>query len=124
MPFNAGDTYQGRISNVHLYVVVSDPLAFPEQVVVVNISSQAEWKDQTCVLRTEDHPFIRHESVVMYGLAEVVQLKTLVVLHAQGLVNPDKPVSEEVLARIRDGFAKSRRTVRRIAAILKAQNLI
>ena len=45
----------------HLWVIVSDPIAHPECVVIVNLSSSINTRyDPACDLRQGDHWFVKH----------------------------------------------------------------
>ena len=82
---NVGDTY--RIGHgTHLWVVISDPQQNPDQIVVVNLTSQRRWQDQACVLFPADHSFIRHETVVYYAEARIVSNAELEDRYAKNLI--------------------------------------
>ena len=43
----------------HLWIVISNPIADPERIVLVNFTKYRADKDQACVLNVGDHEFIR-----------------------------------------------------------------
>jgi len=107
----AGDTFKfspAASSDKHLWVVISDPESYPDDlVVIVSLTSHDLWKDPACVLSLGDHPFIRHETSVYYAKARFVSRGRLDHLVEVGDVIPNTPMEPEVLARIRRGAGDS-----------------
>lgn len=58
----------------HLHAVMNDPCD-QHQVMVVNITSTKpdKYHDPACVLYAGEHPFIQHESYVLYRRADTVR---------------------------------------------------
>ena len=111
-----GDTFRGMPSDqgvMHLCVV----LALDETVVgaptalLVNVTSFRRDEEQTCVLRPSDpemHPFITHDSLVLYRrIAEEEQTTVLTWERAPS-------VSAEVLQRMQEGALASKFVRRRL----------
>lgn len=104
-----GDTFLGDFGNQkHLHVIIS----YPEKDVLVVATMISSWdehgKDDTCVLRSSDgHPFIKHDSYVVYSQTRLIPLATL----EEGIKNkrlkPMAPMPENALARIIEGADKS-----------------
>jgi|SRR5437879_2350065 len=90
----------------HLWIVASDP-DIEQKVLIVNITTQRPYSDNTTVLKTGDHPFIGRPSVVSYKdsmirtVADIEQAKNC------GIASPKQACSPGVLARVQAGFAKS-----------------
>jgi hypothetical protein len=105
----------------HLWVIVSDPVAYPESVVIVNLSSSSNaGYDPACNLRQGDHWFVKHPSFVYYRRAKVLTAQRL----AEANISHKTSVSAEVLARIREGARKSNRLPRHIKQHLIEQGII
>ena len=62
---NPGDTLlivlPGTSLDSHLWIVISDPSQH-ESCVIVNLTSWRSDKDQSCVLKPGDHPYITRDS--------------------------------------------------------------
>ncbi len=123
---NAGDTFliplPGTTLDSHLWIVLSDPSAFPEQVVIVNVTSHRADKDQACILDVGDHPFIKHKSCIEYRRAKVLPAEQLITLLGDRVEQLDT-CNTELLGRIRDGIPESRMELDTVA-ILDAQGLV
>jgi len=106
---NAGDAFLCPAKDEHLWMVISDPAADADHVVIVNLTS---WKqggnDSSGIVNTGEHPFVRHRSFVYYGGAKVDPLSHLKRLRTSGGLVLEDPLSEELLARIRLGAESSR----------------
>jgi hypothetical protein len=60
-------TFLRADSDKHLWIVISDPTADPDQVLIVNLTTVDERKEQVCLLHGGEHPWIRHETCVNYA---------------------------------------------------------
>jgi hypothetical protein len=86
----AGDTFRqaesapGVDENRHLWIVLSDAATYPAEVITVFLTTRKAKRDQTCILAPGDHPFIIHESIVAYGVAEIRKDSDLESLLAKG----------------------------------------
>ncbi len=125
---NAGDTFRipepGTSLDSHLWVVLSDPAADPERVLIVNFTSRRNDSDLACVLQAGQHPFVHHETCVNYGGAKVVSAAQIQTLLQKGLLSSHAALSPALLKRIRDGAAASERMSLQHADILIEQGLI
>lgn len=93
----------------HLFVVMTPPSGPAKQVLIVPVCSKHEHSDPTCVIKTGEHPFIRHDSVVEYRRARVdVTAEQLMRGVGKKELVPKEPISEALFARIRAGFQQSR----------------
>ena len=74
---NYGDTFlikpKDRLFDRHLWVVISDPRADAQSVLIVNLTSWNKDKDCACILKPGDHPFIHHTTCVSYQDAKIVK---------------------------------------------------
>jgi len=109
---NAGDTLiidePGTSLDSHLWIVISDPEDYPEEIVLVNFTKYRPDKDQACILERGDHPFISQRTSVEYRGAKTASAKELQTLLDGGQISSHKPTSPELLERIRDGVPNSR----------------
>jgi hypothetical protein len=112
----AGDSFIPAKPFDHLWIILSDPTADPQQVVIVNCTTWPD-EEETCILRRGDHPFIKHKTAVRYSDARITTVDDLSTLVKNKLLTPKAPVSADVLQRVRDGASASdflREGVRRV----------
>ena len=74
----AGTTFLLSAGDIHLWIIISDPKLDPQNVLIVNLTSLGPRKEQSCVLKVGDHPWIRHDTCVNYGDSKVSTLDKLV----------------------------------------------
>lgn len=94
----------------HLKVILTEPNR-EKLVVVVTVTSlrDTKWKDTSCVLSKGDHPFIRHESFVVFGKAQTMPaFEILQKLHSGKLVRQED-LAPAVFARVLEAAKASRR---------------
>lgn len=103
----------------HLYIVLNEPKPFPEYgshpcVVLVNVSTirQGVRHDQTCVLNAGCHPFVKHDSYIVYRSARIERASHVQRLVHQGLFRPHTPFEEGLLALVKVGLRSSPFTTR------------
>src|SRR4051812_8480313 len=110
--FNAGDTLRpaDRKIDIHLWVIISDPLQDPAHILIVSMTTYKPYKEAVCLLRSGDHRAISHDTCIAYDLAKVTSSANLEAARDKGLLSPDVPVTEEILRRIREGAALSRKS--------------
>lgn len=94
----------------HLFVCVTDPVGIGNDVLLVSVSSLLPSRpyDGTCRLYAGDHPFIRHDSYVVYARARIECADKLVDGVKQCLLIPQQALDGSVFARICQGFQESR----------------
>src|SRR5262245_31893923 len=73
----------------HLWIVISEPQQDAANVVIVNLTTWVDWKDQSCILVVGDHPWITHDSCVSYQDAKCVAEQVLDGLVVSGRLIPD-----------------------------------
>ena len=108
----------------HLWVVISHPQQSAQAVVIVNLTSLERMKDQSCVLNVGDHPWISHATCVQYADAKCVSEEAIDRLVASGLLQPREPASDELLAKILRGAARTEAIPVKCKRVLVEQDLI
>lgn len=106
----------------HLFVCVTDPVGIGKDVLLVSVSSILPHQpyDGTCRLYAGDHPFIRHDSYVVYAHARIECADKLVEGVRQGLLLPRQALDGSVFARICQGFFESRFVTPKIRAFFES----
>ena len=103
---NVGDAFlmeHPRGGVKHLFFVVSKPES--NRVLLVHVCSIKPGRecDTSCVIRPEEHPFVKHDSFVVYS-ATMFALESHVEAQVRaGICRPQPPASPALLVRIRDG---------------------
>ena len=129
----AGDSFfsRDRFGMRHLYVVISDPTKlddtrFAGYVFLVMLSTREHHKEDACVLKQGDHPFIDHDTVAVYRVPPALfgPLSDLQKSLDSGALKPSHPVSAVVLKRLREGYLKSRYQKDTIFQFLYRQGVI
>jgi hypothetical protein len=113
-----GETYL-VLNKGHLWVVITDPQS-DGSVAMVSFTTKRANSDLNCVMNVGDHPFIRHETIVAYELARVLdpgQQKH--VLANPSLSPPKAPVSSALLQRIHEGALVSDLTPQKIQKMVR-----
>ena len=112
----SGDTFLIKYprDTFHLFVVVSAPeslpdVIFPDRVFLVMITTREAWKDNSCILRRNEHPFLKHDSVAAFDSPPSLwtTLEHLQDLKKQKRLIEKEPVTESVLQRLRNCYADS-----------------
>jgi hypothetical protein len=131
MQWSAGDTFTNEQVSpdtpTHLWVILSEPIRYPEQIVIVNVTSWREgipYQDKTCVLEVGDHPFIRHKSWINYDETRCTTRENLDTLIQNNLLLLNEAVTSELLDRIQQGAALSPHTRGKIREMLEIQEII
>lgn len=120
---NAGDAYLLADVDIHLWVVISDPLLDPIKVVSVNLTTWKPYHDQACVLTGGEHPWVKHKTCVNYREARIASDEDLETLKAHQLLIPQQPFSQELLELLRSRVMDSRMP-EEAADILMTQGLV
>jgi hypothetical protein len=123
---NAGDAFfiKDRSVDTHLWVIISDTQADPARVVMVSVTTYENYKEDVCLLEAGDHPRITHKSCVFYKETKMTTLEVLQARLDQGSLSMQPPVTDEILARIRDGVSRSRTIKAKFIDILLEQGVI
>lgn len=130
MPLEIGNTFVKQAGTIpsHLYIIISDPSANPERVVVVNLTS---WRktavglnDASCIVNKGEHKFIKSKSYIYYRKAICASLENLQKAIDGGAITLRENCSDALLNKILEGAAKSQFTPIGIIGVLKEQELI
>lgn len=121
----AGDAFfiRGYEDVDHLWIVISSPDVSPN-VLIVHITTYEDYKEDACMLYDGDHARIHHDTCIAYEKARLISLEKLWELEADGKIEWQPPVSSEILQRIRNGAAESRRILLKYLQVLEDQGLI
>jgi hypothetical protein len=87
----------------HLHFVCSDPMDLrgypPKSCLVFNVSTPSGINpDRTCVIAAGAHPFISHESIIMFGRAQFLQAAAMEQNVASGQW-PSEPDADPALVK-------------------------
>lgn len=122
---NAGDAFRFiGIADIHVWMIISDPVIDPSRVVIVNFTTWEPHLDQCCIVGKGDHPFLAHRSVVNFSRARLVAGEVLDQLRLAGRLQLIEPLSQELLTRIRRASLDSKTLALEFADILLDQELI
>jgi hypothetical protein len=91
---------------------------------IVSLTTYRPKKEAVCLLDVGDHPFIKHQTCIAYDLARAPSLVQLEQLSEGGHLIPDMPFSVEILHRIREGAALSKRLPMEFGELLDSQGLL
>jgi hypothetical protein len=122
-----GDTFllhDPRIEGGHLWIVISHPQVDPEHVVIVNLTTQTETGDYSCLLGPEDHVWIKHLSLVSYRDSKCVAESNLDGLVQSGALVPQSPASDALLKKLLIGAEITGRLPIGCERVLVRQGLI
>jgi hypothetical protein len=108
----------------HLWIVLSDPRQFPDQVVIVSFTTHTPEKDQACVVESHEHVWLRRRSCISYPHAKVVTVDELEQLRIVGKIILKDPLSPELLDRVRQRADDSTMIPEGVADILIDQGII
>lgn len=89
----------------HLYIVIA--IIGEDKALFVNVTTKRENRDDTCILRENDHDFIKHDSVINYGDAKIAQISKIEEAISGGIFTTQAPVSDKLLKRILRGALNS-----------------
>lgn len=126
---NAGDTFWiadlGDDTVGHLWVIISEPDVDPDRVAVAAFTTWEDYKDDSCILEAGDHPFIRHTTCIDYrGPGSLLSAADIEQRIQRGQIKLREPVGRDVLARIREGAARSKFLPMDYDQLLREQGLI
>jgi len=103
---------QGR---KHLFILLTDPHADEAGkhcVLMVSLSTIRKGipHDPTCILYAGDHPFVKHDSYVVYQKARLEEADKVLRGVKNGQLVPQEPMDGTVFARICKGLEDSKLT--------------
>lgn len=108
----------------HLWVIVSDPAANPDLVVCLSFTTLRDKSDRSCVVQPGEHPFVQEATCIAYRHGRHLSLQQLQAMAMAGALQMREPVSEALLARIRQGARESDFTIFLHRRVLVDQGLI
>ena len=118
-------TEPGTSLDTHLWVIISDPSEFPDQVFSLNVTTWHDGiSDNTCLLYEGEHSWIKWTSYVYYENPKVFIDAELERLAAGRLLTKYEPVSETVFDRILGGIMESKKLSSHWADLLVDQGVI
>jgi len=98
----------------HLWVVITNPSKTSNEVIIVNLTSKKQHSDTTTILSSENHKFIKHETVVNYSDARIFKYDDIINRANDRLIEIREKFGEDILKNIQEGLLKSSRTPRYI----------
>ena len=107
----------------HLYVVISDPVKDPDNVVLVSFTTRQAGVDESCVIYEGEHPCVRHDTCVDYRRAHVLSALQIDEAVTSGKVRPGPQADAGLLDRILRGAQETRFLPDCCDAILDKQQL-
>ena len=111
----------------HLWIIISDPLRHPQQVLIVNVTTWEKLKEDTCILEPaecESCPFIKHTSCIDYRRATIEPSSRIENWLETGTVSRQATISRDLLEKIRKGAQESRFLPNKCELFLADQGLI
>lgn len=115
-------------SDYHLWVVISDPVSYEnDQVVIVRFNSYEEGKpghDSTCVLHPGDHPFINRPTFVNYSRARWMPKDAMERLLSYNTISPREDLQPNILKAVQQGAGESRSLKEKYRRLLIEQGII
>jgi hypothetical protein len=120
-----GDTFfLAKAADRHLWVILSDPEIDEERILFVSLTSHDVTKEDACIVEAGEHPFVHHKTCVYYEDIREASSADLTRIGDAGLLEPQAPVSAELLARIRHGVSLSRDIKYKYIDLLIVQGVI
>ena len=118
-----GDTF---LLGNHLFIIISDPSANPDKMVLGALTTYETYKDQSCVLQAGEHSFIRHMTCVSYDFLDdmIVPVWEIEKRIRDGIAKQMDRVTDDVLRKILDGAQGTARIPNASWIELNSQGLI
>lgn len=100
------------VKRKHLFVFLTDPYGAASQVLMVPVCSVevGAQVDESCLLDSGCHSFIRHRSYVNYALCRTERADAIANGIRNGQFIPKEPVSEDIFRLIIAGMRRSKFT--------------
>lgn len=117
-------TQPGTSLDSHLWIIISDPSAYPTEVFSLNVSKLRDTSDRACVLQPEDHSWIHVPSCIYYAKPKVFAIAELDKLCAANFLTMEDPFSEAVFGRIVEGATRSNSIDMQHLQLLERQGMI
>lgn len=96
------------LHNPHLWFVLTDPYGDPPKLIAVMMRTRTKFTDDTVVLVSGEHPFVRHDSAVHYSTAQIFSVKSLMKAMRDGRCHVRESVEVALLGRLQQGLLTSR----------------
>jgi len=92
----------------HLLIIITDPVDLPPfKVVTVPINTFYESSDDSCILNSGDHPFIKHKSFINYKETRLIEVEKINNGIAKKLFTVRQDIPHDVFSQICKGFEES-----------------
>lgn len=98
---DTGPTYD--LGRSHLFIVLTDPCE-QNDVLIVPVSSVRSRCDCTCLLKNDDHAFIKHDSFIDFRLAQRWPAATIGRKVDDGVITYKGKIDETLYRSICEGF--------------------
>ena len=115
MPLQAGETFReigSDNADPHWWIVVSDPGAFPDNLVVVNFTTLRPRKDQSCLIpsgyQLNDAVRFDCDKCVAYHFAKITTTEKLISRADRGEIEMPGRARAVILTRVREGAGRTR----------------
>ena len=99
------------LGNTHLWVVITAP---DPRCIIVNLTTLRLNRDQTVVLQAGDHPFVKHQTAVLYSDARIVDANALEAQVLARTAQLHQPCPVPTLRLIQAGITASPYTPRKV----------
>src|SRR5437660_5220934 len=121
----AGSVFTFAIKEAHHWVILSDPRANPDAVLIVHLTSWRKDKEQTCIIEKGEHECIVERCCVYYEGATITTLRDLFNAKDGGVLKLERLLMPaDVLKRIREGVVLSDNVPTGAEELLRQQGLI
>ena len=112
----AGDTFRSDSPGAHLFIVLTTPRGADNRFVIVNLTTKKDYRgeDHSCVLVAGEHPFVIHDTIVLYRTANITDEAAFRGLSSQGSILHSEVMSRDLLRKIQDGALVSRFTPNKV----------
>ena len=115
---------KSRLEVRHWHVVSSRPCINPASVVLLPITSWDDWKDDSCLISSDEYSELRHDSCVDYRFAKIVHVQTLLDGCESGTIQKCPTVSDDLMQKILKGATETRELSQACLNILTVQDLL
>ena len=118
---NLGETFipVATARQDHLHIVVSEPND-AGQVAVVNLTTRRWDSDTCCLLQVGDHPWVKHETVVLYSHAQLLAVEALTRGVEASVFRRHRDMLANPLRRIQGGALDCEQTPPLVEAAIRA----
>jgi len=102
-----------------LWVIVAELPGPPVQVVIVSLTTKRADSDTTVVLRSGDHPFIKHDTIISYSDARQISKNDLIDRIERKFFGISEIFAEDKLKIIQRGLLISPHTPKEIKSLCR-----